>query len=797
MRINKKIFLIVILFLFGLYITTRISNYTVSAASLNDEYYSLIATAIDASDTNEFENNKNPQIFDAENEAFINAISARKDIDTYASSIEASSAYEFSKKYAKTFTSELDTSIGIFGVTSDVSGKFDTNANTESYKQKIENYEYYYWFARKYIVNVDWNDNSISDALSVSFKRELERVNSVVAAKQLLRTYGTHVYSTYILGGKLEITKYFTQDATYELSETEKSAAASLNVIVENAKVDAKVSGSVNLSTYESNSSSSSSFYSKLNYHAYGGNVNGAVTASDLFQYKTQFGTGTASGFLYEAWTNSFNNDDVALKIVSAENAVAIWDILDSNIYSTQISFLKKAFNNMCYESYAEKCNELNVSCDYIDSLEYTTKGTLVTIKPYDAKINLPENSVVKINLSKQITDKFDTSEYELKLSSEDSATLNNDILTVKASTKNNDNFNIELLINNLVAYKLNITIKKERFSGGYGTKQQPYLLSTKAELLTIFSDFLTNNNYYQLTRDISLGGEKIDTGGSGTSSPFKGIFDGNGYTISDFTIKASSFNSGFLCLGLFGKNDGIIRNLALDNVVCLTDGLVNINNKDIVLSCGILAGVNTGIISNCQVKNSAIRISAIIDKNSSVLNVGGVVGYSEGLIEYTSFTGGNIYGIATSGKGKINVGGIVGTIAGAKLFESYVYNSNINDYNAGSTTFTMGGIAGCITTRIAEDSSIIKSKLSMCLVNNINNNKRGNTFGYIAGTEKNGEFTACYYTGIKEISVAGSNKSNCIRKNEISLSTLPSSFYDNWIDGPDGPILKTHQKEN
>ncbi len=677
----------------------------VKAAVLDsDSYYSLLATAIDASDTNTFENNKNPQIFDPTSEAFINAVSARKDVDTYASSIESTSAYEFSQKYSKAFSSSLDTSVAVYGVTTDISGKFDTNVNTESWKQKVESYEYYYWFAQKYIVNMDWKSENIADALSSSFKRELNSVNSVVSAKELLREYGTHVYSTYVLGGKLEITKYFAQDASYELSETEKSVCASLNVIVDTAKVDAKVSGSVNLSTYESNSSSSSSYYSKLGYHAYGGNVNGAATASDLFQYKTQFGTGTASGFLYEAWTNSFNNDGVALKIVSAENAVPVWDILDSTTYSSQIPYLKKAFDNMCYESYAEKCGNFGVACNYIDSLTY---GSNVSISPYATSINLPENTTVKINLSDLITNEFDPSEYSLRLSSENAATLSGNTLTIKSGTIGRT-FNIELLIDGLKAYSLGVTVKKESYSGGYGTAQQPYLINTKSDLLSLLGDLSSSNSDYQLASDIDLQGEKIDVGGSGTSSAFEGTLDGNGYSIKNCTVKASSFNNGFPYIGLFGRNNGTIENLTLDNVVCLTNGLAVINNSNVTLSSGILTGYNAGIISNCQVTNSSIRISTDVEKDSGKLNVGGIAGYSEGLIEYSAFTDGNIYGIATKGKGNVNVGGIVGTLAGSKISESYVNSSKLNVSNGGSTAFTLGGVAGCMRTRTAEDASII-----------------------------------------------------------------------------------------
>lgn len=761
------------------------------AAQLDSpNYYSLLATAIDASDTNTFEDNRNPQIFDSTNEAFINAVSARKDVDTYANSIEATSAYNFSEKYSSTFSTSVNANVHISGVTTDVYGKFDTNAKTENWKQQIEDYQYYYWLAQKYIVNIDWNNGMLSHALTGPFERELNSVDSVTSAKALLRKYGTHVYSTYILGGKLEISKYFTKDASYELSDSEKSVASSLNVIVDTAKIEAKLDGSVNLSSYESNSSTSSHYYSKLNYHSYGGEINGAASASDLFQYKTQFGTGTSSGFLYEAWTNSFNNDGVALKIVSAENAVPVWELLDKSTYGEQIPLLEKAFDNRCYESYAKKCNAFNVPCRYFDSLSYVSHGTKVNITPKSSTINLPENSSVKVKLSNLVTSNSENCDYQLRLSPNSFATLDGDILNIKSGTTGEE-FCIELLINGRKAYELAVNIKKEFYSGGYGTEQQPYLINSKRDLLSFLSDFSDSDHYYQLSSDINLEGEKIDTGGSGTSSAFEGIFDGNYHSITNCTVKANSFDNGFPYRGLFGRNDGTIKNLTLNKIVCLPNGLIDVMSDDVRLSAGILTGFNAGVISNCKVINSAIRIPVSLEKAGSELNVGGLVGYTEGLIEHSFFSGGNIYGIAQSGKGSRNIGGIVGNLSGAKISESYVSLSKLNIYNSEKIRFSLGGIAGNRSPKRNGEDSETKPKLSMCLVYDVSTNKEGNTFGYIAGTEVDGEFSNCYYKAIKEQSVAGHQKSNCYRKDNLNLLQLPSLFEENWRDGPNGPVLK------
>lgn len=765
----------------------------VNAESLTPSLYSKIATAIDASNTNSFEVNKNPELFDSSNEKFISAVQARKDVETYASSIEASSAYEFSNKYANTFSCDLDTSLRVYGVTTDIGGKFATSTVGESFKQKIESYQYYYWFTQKYIVNIDWGSSDINEALSPSFKRELSSLNNVIAAKQLLRKYGTHVYDTYILGGKLEITKYYVQDASYELSETEKNMSASLNVIVNTAKVDAKVSGSVDLSSYESNSSTSSKVFTKLDYHAYGGNTNSAATAADLFQYKTQFGTGAESGYLYEAWTRSFNESDADLKIVSADDSRPIWDILDPSVYGEQIVLLKKAFDNMCFESYASKCEGYGVSCNYFSSLDYVANGTNISVTPYESKINLPESTNVKINISDVITNEFTEDEYNLSLSSDIAASLNGTNLQINSGTIGRT-FALELYIYDLKAYALNITIKKQSFSGGYGTSQQPYLISNKTDLISLLSNFESNSSYYKLSNDIDVGGEKLDVGGSSSGCGFKGQFDGDDHAIKNFTIKASTFSNNFYNIGIFGLNEGVLKNLIVDNVKVLVNGTIVNDKSNTDINCGILAGNNSGVINNCRIVNSSIRITSELKTNTSILNVGGIAGFSRSLIQYCKTDNCNIMGIASSGSGRINVGGITGQLMGATLEKSYILKTKINCCNLGGTSFSEGGLVGTMQQYQDTEGKIIKANISIALVYDIVCDKNSGNFGYVAGVSNGGNCTACYYKAMKELSVTSSKMNGCIRKDTLNLSTISNAlFADEWIDGQSGPVLLKH----
>ena len=795
-KIMKKMFLGLVasmMALVGLAAIAPAAAFPTQAESLTPNLYSKLAVAICAPDTNSFETNRNPQIFDSENQAFIDAVSARKDVETLASSIETSSAYDFSRQYATTFSSSIDSSVSAYMVSTDVSSKFQMSEVGASFQQRIERFEYYYWFTQKYIVNIDWGAPNLDDALASGFKRELEALNGTSAAKQFLKKYGTHVYDTYVLGGKLEITKYFVQDASYEMTETEKSMAASLSVIINTAKVDAKVSGSVDFTAYESNSATSSKVFTKLDYHAYGGDSNGAVHPADLFQYKPQFGTGTASGFLYEAWTNSFNDDNADLKVVSAQGSRPIWDLLDPTVYGSQIAFLKKAFDNLCFQSYAENCEEFGVPCDYFSSLDYMSAGTRLSVTPYEAEINLPENTDVAISLSSSITDEFESDEYAVQLSSTGVAQLNGNVLSIGTGTIGRS-FDIELYIQDMKAYALRVTVKKEGYSGGYGSAQQPFEISTKSDVIAFFANFENSGGHYRLSNDIDLGGEKIDVGGSATGDAFMGVFDGNDHALRNFTVKASAFTSDAYTIGLFGQNEGVIKNLVIDGVRVLLNGVLIATKDGATVNCGILVGLNSGVINNCRVKNSSLRVPAILDPETAVVNVGGIVGQSQSLVQYSMIQNSRIDGIFDSGKGLMCVGGLVGRLIGATLEKSYVSDSWIYANTSDDAKYSLGGLVGRMESTATEQQATIRPMITTCLVYGLTANKSTGNFGYVAGSSVDGGCSSCYYAAKSELSISSARANGCVRKTSLTLETIAnSSFDDEWEDGASGPVLKKH----
>ena len=119
----------------------------------------------------------------------------------------------------------------------------------------------------------------------------------------------------------------------------------------------------------------------------------------------------------------------------------------------------------------------------------------------------------------------------------------------------------------------------------GNGTPDNPYLIGDPNELGAIYHYDSSAN--YQLDGNIDLSGINWNTS---PISFFCGCFDGNGHTITAFTIEGGRY------LGLFGRlgSDGEIKNLGMINVIA-SGGY----RADYI---GGLVGRNYGSISDCYV---------------------------------------------------------------------------------------------------------------------------------------------------------------------------------------------------
>lgn len=143
----------------------------------------------------------------------------------------------------------------------------------------------------------------------------------------------------------------------------------------------------------------------------------------------------------------------------------------------------------------------------------------------------------------------------------------------------------------------------------GVGTAEDPYQIATGNDLGAINRH--NTRASFRLTADIDLGGIAWTTP---VIPSFEGMFDGDGFTISNLHIRGQEF------LGLFGT---LWRGAVIKNVK-ITDA--SIAARDNASAVGILAAVNHGRISDCHIRGT---ITGAEDRPE----LAGVVGHNFGTV--------------------------------------------------------------------------------------------------------------------------------------------------------------------
>jgi len=209
-------------------------------------------------------------------------------------------------------------------------------------------------------------------------------------------------------------------------------------------------------------------------------------------------------------------------------------------------------------------------------------------------------------------------------------------------------------------------------FSGGDGSQQYPYLISTTSDIATLSASPAAWDKYFVLTNDINLVGVAISPIGT-DSLRFTGNFDGGGNTISNLRLLSSDL----AYVGFFGiiGTGGVVSDMNFSNA--MVSGQYNST-----LNVGVVAGRNMGLIDSVTVQGN-------VSANSMITYGGLIAGYN---------SGGSIIDCAAIGNVSVNYcgGGITGANDG--LVSGSYLSGNVIVFKAESSTrydCYGGGIAG------------------------------------------------------------------------------------------------------
>ena len=269
------------------------------------------------------------------------------------------------------------------------------------------------------------------------------------------------------------------------------------------------------------------------------------------------------------------------------------------------------------------------------------------------------------------------------------------------------------------------------KYAGGSGTADDPYQIATAKNLNDLGESPEDYNKHFILTDNIDLDpnlpGRKVfdkaviapDVNETTEwwrfdGTPFTGLFDGNGHTISHLTIKGGGSLGLFGQLGWWDAPGGEVKNL----------GLVDVNIIGSGYYVGGLVGFNGnrdrpgGVLANCYTGGAV----------SGHSSVGGLVGWNEGTVSQSYSTG--VVG------GEYDIGGLVGGNYEGSITTSYSTTSVSGETQVGGLVGqNVGHVTQCYSTGAVSGSANYVGGL-------VGNNGKRDWYSE-AGT-----VTRCYSTG-------------------------------------------------
>jgi hypothetical protein len=313
--------------------------------------------------------------------------------------------------------------------------------------------------------------------------------------------------------------------------------------------------------------------------------------------------------------------------------------------------------------------------------------------------------------------------------------------------------------------------ISANSYGGGTGQQDDPYLLYTPEQFNSIGVSICDLDKHFKLMADIDLellGEEKINMIGS-EIFPFCGAFDGNGYSISNFTYIKTQDDRSQSYAGLFGVV-GEMRNVntsANIHDLTLVDPNVIQGGSNTYGHTGSLAGIINGEV---QVSNITVENAYVLDLSNDG-SAGGVVGQNEGLLSNIKCTGnveasvctggiaGSNYGVLTKCEfsGKVSGGNCTGGLVGrnSETIDQCSSKGTVEGWRS-SPGLVNAGIGGLVGE--CSYGSLITDSYSRCdvtgdsrvggLCGYVNKTIISNSYssGIISGNESVGGFVGYYF---------------------------------------------------
>ena len=250
------------------------------------------------------------------------------------------------------------------------------------------------------------------------------------------------------------------------------------------------------------------------------------------------------------------------------------------------------------------------------------------------------------------------------------------------------------------------------------------------------------------LTKDIDMSKNYVENTIGTSKAPFTGVFDGDGYTISNLNIDFSNTAKDYVVpsyLGLFGVTNGAtIFDLKISGVTNIT-----VSNSPNILAVGTLVGkAQNTTIENCDINATLNYVDnknqeGVNEENKGIktINAGGYVGelvdstIKNSLYRPDSRNGASSFSLSSIFKRDAKIGGVAGVVQNSTIM--FMVSAPRLSVEIASESFSgstyIGGIFGTISQG---NSKVINCVVEPTITINNNYNKTiysGAIGGYIS----------------------------------------------------------------
>lgn len=321
----------------------------------------------------------------------------------------------------------------------------------------------------------------------------------------------------------------------------------------------------------------------------------------------------------------------------------------------------------------------------------------------------------------------------------------------------------------------------------GTGDYDHPYLITNEQEL-RLFADLVNLESGYeascwQQAADITLHNAEVEGNFDAIGSegkPFRGIYDGGGFSLSGLHVQSTGNN-----IGLFGCADSAyLQHITLQN------GSV---------SGGENVGMLLGFSAFCAVTDCRIEACTV----SGVQKAGGLVGYLTGDVS-------DCY-VDADVSGAISVGGLIGMNEDGTVYNCYAFGSVSSVDRGGCSASEAGGLLGnnfgsvecCGATGsvtgvdyVGGFCGINYSSLLNCYASGVVT-ATGTSGGFCADDQGADESMNCYYNALNGESLSGTAHQPAWFLNGITAYALNHDGDDAvWTQGSFGPVVAADEAD-